>query len=424
MVEVKLDLAKESAAASDLYVSVRVGDVQKLSRLSQSRTYRFPKAADQGFGKIEVFKRIGVCAVHVNSLSNEVKDIQVPVTSSTGESQNIAFQVSVDGDDSTKAQAAKKRELDESANAKTSKAKEYLQKHCIEVVLSEAMQTLLRERPENPTAFLASALAAYTGTTVKSKPKAQAPPEPSKAPAPVPAPTKASAAPKGKAVSASDCVNMPASAFAKIYSKFPEQPKPVKVMPRFPMVSAACMNKLYAKFPQPKKPAPVKAMPRFALVPDSSMQKLYAKFPQKKPAQEMPRYALVPESSMNKLYAKFPQKAPAQVGQAPAPGAAKGNFMHKASVGTWVMPLRKQAPAIEAPKAVGGAADAGFKETWKHKPSTGTWLAARQKPVAGSAAAAAAGAPATNAAPKRGGMMILNSQLRGPSFAGTGICII
>merc|ERR1712060_162021 len=56
---------------------------------------------------------------------------------------------------------AEKEGGDEKSNSKSTKskvAKEYLRKHSLELQLSEAMQAVLRSRPDDPVQFLADTL--------------------------------------------------------------------------------------------------------------------------------------------------------------------------------------------------------------------------------------------------------------------------
>jgi len=56
MVELKVEVPAD-VPINDCFISVRVGETQKLSRLSGSRTYSFPHSGDRRYGKIEVKKK-------------------------------------------------------------------------------------------------------------------------------------------------------------------------------------------------------------------------------------------------------------------------------------------------------------------------------------------------------------------------------
>merc|ERR1719507_1263378 len=68
MVELEVSSAQGGVLPKDCFISVRVGDVQKLSRFQGSRNYSFKKHETSGFGKIEVFRRVGVCNFALDSL--------------------------------------------------------------------------------------------------------------------------------------------------------------------------------------------------------------------------------------------------------------------------------------------------------------------------------------------------------------------
>jgi len=162
MVELRLDSVDDASMPSDCYVSVRVGDIQKLSRLSSTRVYRFPQASDKRYGKIEVFRRIGACSVDVDPLNENLRNVSISCQEAGFGS--LGLKIAVEADEGTK----KKSETTDPVIAgkkpptKVKEAKEYLSKHSLEVRLSEAMQAVLRERPEDPTAFLASKLLEHT----------------------------------------------------------------------------------------------------------------------------------------------------------------------------------------------------------------------------------------------------------------------
>jgi hypothetical protein len=153
MVEIRLELEQSSSDRSrhiDCFVSVRLGEHQRMSPLSSKCTYRFPRsneAAKQG--KIEIFKRVAVARVSVNPC-----DDPLVVSMPSSELEPLAFKMCVLADDASK----EKHRREDVKGARAREAKEYLQKHSVEACLAEAMQALLRERPDNPTEFLASAI--------------------------------------------------------------------------------------------------------------------------------------------------------------------------------------------------------------------------------------------------------------------------
>lgn len=142
-----------AAPAKDVYVSVRVGDVQKFSKLSSKRGYKFPPSVlGNRYGRVELFRRVGTCSVAVDqSASKHVQQVAFPsVDGNTGTS----IRVEVAPQEAAESSHEKKK----GPNPKFASAREYLEKHQMEVRLAEAMQALLRERPDDPGAFVAAAL--------------------------------------------------------------------------------------------------------------------------------------------------------------------------------------------------------------------------------------------------------------------------
>lgn len=142
-----------AAPAKDVYVSVRVGDVQKFSKLSSKRGYKFPPSVlGNRYGRVELFRRVGTCSVAVDqSASKHVQQVAFPsVDGNTGTS----IRVEVAPQEAAESSHEKKK----GPNPKFASAREYLEKHQMELRLAEAMQALLRERPDDPGAFVAAAL--------------------------------------------------------------------------------------------------------------------------------------------------------------------------------------------------------------------------------------------------------------------------
>jgi len=173
-IEVKLDtLNPAEPLPNSLYVSVRVGEVQKLSKFCPSRVFRVPKAAAQErrHGKIEVFRRIGGASIAVDSGASALhQDVTIPLTDG---SEDVQFKVGVSG--YGQEDLAELSKPPKESNPKVLAAKEYLQKHNFEIRLSEAMQELLRERPDDPAAFVAAKL---MQNNYQVEPRLVLPPEP------------------------------------------------------------------------------------------------------------------------------------------------------------------------------------------------------------------------------------------------------
>jgi len=160
MVELKLDSFDVENLPSDCYASVRIGEVQKLSKLSPGRVFRFPQVADaRRFGKIEVFQRIGQVNVDVDIANEGMRDVVIGIKDHDKGKKDMRLKVDV------VASQGKKSEVPEKQGAtKVKAAKDYLNKHGLEVKLSEAMQAILREKPDDPTGFLAARLLGETGS--------------------------------------------------------------------------------------------------------------------------------------------------------------------------------------------------------------------------------------------------------------------
>lgn len=174
MVELKLEPI-DNELSRDFYVSVRVGDVQKLSRVAGSRAYKFSSATvgDRKFGKIEVFKKVGNAPV---GIIPDDKDQQVTVSLEDGTQVKFGVALTADAAEKpapvpVKAEDAKAKR---DANPKVKAAKDYLVEHNLEMRLSEAMQAVLRERPEDPAKFVSDRLAKSAGM-VQKLPKAETP---------------------------------------------------------------------------------------------------------------------------------------------------------------------------------------------------------------------------------------------------------
>jgi len=179
MVELRLESLGEADLPKECFVSVRLGDTQKLSRLASSRVYRFPQAANRRYGKIEVFRRIGACSIDVDPESAGMREVSI--NCAEGGFGNLGLRIGVEGEEAAKPKAVELPAATKEGS-KVKAAKEYLSKHGLEVLLSEAMQAVLRERPADPAEFLAAKLLADKPTAAelkipvsnKSSPKHQA----------------------------------------------------------------------------------------------------------------------------------------------------------------------------------------------------------------------------------------------------------
>lgn len=165
MVELKLDTADAEIYGKDHYISVRVGDCQKLAKMLPSRTYKFPSktAKERKYGKVEVFRRVGQAIVCVDpevAMGSNVVEVKMD---GDGDAK-ISFQAGVSEPDVATSSASPKAKRKEAASqpsspkSATQNAAAYLELHHLEVRLADAMQAVLRERPSDPAAFLAHTL--------------------------------------------------------------------------------------------------------------------------------------------------------------------------------------------------------------------------------------------------------------------------
>mmetsp|Transcript_63565 Transcript_63565/g.151619 ORF Transcript_63565/g.151619 Transcript_63565/m.151619 type:complete len:374 (+) Transcript_63565:115-1236(+) len=183
MVELKFESLEATGMPSDCYVSVRIGEQQKFSRLSERRVFKFTQAAKEGrtsrYGKIEVFRRIGACGLDVDPSSGPLREVNV--NCSEAGFGNVAMRVALDRLDKAAAldcgsssvaltsgpttepatvAAARDDGMPQVRTSRGQQAKDYLREHCLEVCLSDAVQAVLRERPADPIGMLIQKLQA------------------------------------------------------------------------------------------------------------------------------------------------------------------------------------------------------------------------------------------------------------------------
>lgn len=173
MVEVKLETTGFDKFAQDHYISVRVGEAQKLARLCGSRNFKFPASAIGGrkYGKVEIFRRVGAGAVCIDPvMASGVNEVEV-VFGGT----NLRFTAEVSAiEPEEKAQKHVEGKQAEKKSAAHQKAMDYLEEHHLEVRLADAMQAVLRERPADPAAFIAEKLVGNAALVAKLPAKQKA----------------------------------------------------------------------------------------------------------------------------------------------------------------------------------------------------------------------------------------------------------
>lgn len=147
--EVRLDADEGQVLPDDVFISVRLGDVQKQSRLATSRTYRFPDPGEdrRHWGRLEVFRRVGAAAVNFDSTGEKQ---ELLLATCHPEVNSLRMRISVAGG-VTSAQDAERRKQNRD---RINDAQKYVNEHRLEECIAEAMREVIRERPENPRQLL------------------------------------------------------------------------------------------------------------------------------------------------------------------------------------------------------------------------------------------------------------------------------
>jgi len=176
MVELKLESLDMHNLTKDVYVSVRVGEAQKFSRVAAEKTYKFPASvcSVRRYGKVEVFRRVGSTPVDIRPEDGIVQEIAVP--GGDDDDGKLHFRVSLVGEGGSNDPKRIEHlpvdlpeQPEKPPNPKMLEAKKYLLHHNLEMRLSEAMRTVLQDRPENPAAYIGEKLAESAGAVRKIK---------------------------------------------------------------------------------------------------------------------------------------------------------------------------------------------------------------------------------------------------------------
>lgn len=207
--ELKLETL-DTGVMEDLYVSVRLGEAQKISKLTNGRLYRFDKAAltKANHGKIEIFQRIGGCHIGIDPVANPLQNVKVPLPSL----KQVDFNVALAATESPVKKQAVADKAD-ARNKKLSDVKDYVERHNLEQKLSDAMKDVMRARPDDPLAFIADRLTKPTMGVVTKVPQRAAP-------QPAAAPEVRSLMPF-KTYHATNFRRCEPSAWESVYAKFP-----------------------------------------------------------------------------------------------------------------------------------------------------------------------------------------------------------
>lgn len=394
MVELKLDTGDWQAYSKDHYISVRVGEVQKLAKLTGSRTYKFPSSAvaSRKYGKVEIFRRVGQAIVCVDpEMAKGSNEVEVCLE---GDSK-ICFEAEVNEPGGAKAAASPKKEkAPASPTSVSQKAAAYLEQHHLEVRLSDAMQAVLRERPEDPATFLANMLLKNANVVAKLP---KFPTDSAEAPPPPPAPQRVPEEIEQVAKCAAPVQQ--ASALAPVRSSEPSLPRPadVKNFGSYYQTNfeGGQQPGLYAKFPAAPQPPPMptsfSAEPLPFLPSSGSFGGCTARFGGTIPFKVKTGAAA----------AATPAPKPAAL--APAPGPT---FNKLPSVGSWltVLPPPSEEPEFVATLEVAVAAKA-------LAPAAAAALAAPEAPAVADVALPI----------DQTGFMMSNVSALGPCFWGTGM---
>eukprot|EP00747_Dinoflagellata_sp_TGD_P107836 gnl/TRDRNA2_/TRDRNA2_170232_c0_seq1.p1 gnl/TRDRNA2_/TRDRNA2_170232_c0~~gnl/TRDRNA2_/TRDRNA2_170232_c0_seq1.p1 ORF type:complete len:530 (+),score=141.49 gnl/TRDRNA2_/TRDRNA2_170232_c0_seq1:94-1683(+) len=379
MVEVNLQALDEAALNRDYYVSVRVGEVQKLSRAATSRAYKFPPAAvkDHRFGKVEVFRRLGGCTVNIKD--SEPCEVSVPMDGfpegmkfrvDLGKTQNVQKKAEMD---MIEAKPLKDSGSHPTKIAAAIRAKEYLDSHQLEVRLSDAMMAVLREKPEDPADFIAKRLANSAPCKNEgASDLAQAP--------------KVPKLPLGEMAGQKKEKAVPAAATA-VNATVPAAPTTKWQLK--PSVGTWLQGPKLAPKPQPQPEVPTPkakevspfSSAKYCHLPSVGTWHLK---PHKPPTLASAAPAAVKESTATAATVSVNDA----IAPSPAAATTQCKWQLKPSVGTWLMPklqVEQQpaaapAPAVEAAVSTPPAAAAAPQIPWRMKPSVGTWLIVKAPP--------------------------------------------
>eukprot|EP00930_Biecheleria_cincta_P059836 TRINITY_DN4555_c0_g1_i1.p1 TRINITY_DN4555_c0_g1~~TRINITY_DN4555_c0_g1_i1.p1 ORF type:complete len:328 (+),score=60.10 TRINITY_DN4555_c0_g1_i1:84-1067(+) len=171
MVDINLEAVDGDSLPKDLYLSLRVGEQQKFSKANNSgRTFKFAQPEDKRYGKLEIYRRVGVAAISLDTEKyQEAHELTVPVDDERVSGKEVKYRFCLGGNGSLPTSPKGSVDPAKQVSAKVNVARDYLQKHQLEQRLSEAMQAVLREQPEDPGAFLAQRLTSGAGIVKKAE---------------------------------------------------------------------------------------------------------------------------------------------------------------------------------------------------------------------------------------------------------------
>jgi len=134
-------------STKNTFVSLRVGDVQKHAPLSNSCTYRFPDPGDdrRAFGRVEIFKRIGVALVNFDDIDGGSQDVEV--VCAEPECQKLQMKFHVEGGHKSTPIAREKKSR---TKKRMDEAEKYIAEHNLEELIADAMREVILKKPVNP----------------------------------------------------------------------------------------------------------------------------------------------------------------------------------------------------------------------------------------------------------------------------------
>mmetsp|Transcript_4853 Transcript_4853/g.7908 ORF Transcript_4853/g.7908 Transcript_4853/m.7908 type:complete len:219 (+) Transcript_4853:70-726(+) len=146
---------EDQEVPADTVVYMRVGQVHKRAQLSNATEINFPvdkfPIDPKTHTKVEVFKRLGVADVCLDSSCGEVQEVEVPCNDPDFEKLHMDV-TTVDCRDQTPGKVEKrKQKRAECLNS----ANRYLSDYQLEDLLNEAMKELLVQKPADPHEFIA-----------------------------------------------------------------------------------------------------------------------------------------------------------------------------------------------------------------------------------------------------------------------------
>mmetsp|Transcript_108350 Transcript_108350/g.209755 ORF Transcript_108350/g.209755 Transcript_108350/m.209755 type:complete len:563 (+) Transcript_108350:89-1777(+) len=183
--EVRLDRLDRSEPPEDTFVSLRIGDVQKQSRLVGTRQFRFPEyvGSSRSVGRIEVFKRLGWINVNIGGARGchyETQDVEIPVD--LPNLTNLPLRISAQGppeeEEHLSNDALISGRCKKTTKERLDVAHRYINKHRLEEILADVMREVIEQKPGDPHSYISGRileLAAEKGVRVaQADPKAKA----------------------------------------------------------------------------------------------------------------------------------------------------------------------------------------------------------------------------------------------------------